>query len=164
MSMAHMAAVVWVPYLASDFGSIAGGWASGLLIRRGWEIMAARRAVMLASVSIMPLGICIAWMRSSFFTIGLICVVLFAHMSWKTNLMTLTNDLFPRPIVASVAGILSTGSGGGGVLFTMLVGYVVQSYSYVPVFVMMGFMHPVSYLCVYWMVRKREQGAAGAYS
>jgi ACS family hexuronate transporter-like MFS transporter len=79
-------------------------------------------------------------------------------MSWKTNLMTLTNDLFPRPIVGSVAGILSTGSGGGGALFTMLVGYVIQRYSYVPVFVMMGFMHPVSYLFVHWMVRRRELG------
>lgn len=164
MSMAHMAAVVWVPYLASDLGSIVGGWGSGLLIRRGWGVMAARRAVMLASVSIMPLGICIAWMRSSSFAIVFICVVLFAHMSWKTNLMTLTNDLFPRPIVGSVAGILSTGSGGGGILFTMLVGYVIQSYSYVPVFVMMGFMHPVSYLFLHWMVRKRDEGATGAYN
>ncbi len=156
MSMTQMSAVVWVPYLASDFGSIVGGWCSGFLIRRGWEIMAARRAVMLASVSLMPVGLFIAWMGSPYLAIGIICIVLFAHMSWKTNLMTLTNDLFPRPVVASVAGILSTGSGAGGALFTMLVGYVIQSYSYVPVFVMMAFMHPVSYLFVHWMVRKSE--------
>jgi ACS family hexuronate transporter-like MFS transporter len=160
MSMAQMAAVVWVPYLASDIGSIVGGWCSGVLIRRGWEVVPARRAIMVASVALMPAGIAIAWMHSSFLTIALMCLVLFAHMSWKTNLMTLTNDIFPKPVVGSVAGILSTGSGAGGALFTMLVGYVIQSYSYVPVFVMMGFMHPASYLFVHWMVRNREQGVA----
>ena len=37
--------------------------------------------------------------------------VLFAHMSWKTNLMTMTVDIFPRSVVASAAGILGMGSG-----------------------------------------------------
>jgi ACS family hexuronate transporter-like MFS transporter len=157
MSMAQMASVVWVPYLASDIGSIVGGWCSGVLVRLGWDTVPARRAVMVASVALMPVGIAVAWVHSSLLTIALMCLVLFAHMSWKTNLMTLTNDIFSRPIVGSVGGILSTGSGAGGALFTMLVGYLVQSYSYVPVFVMMGFMHPISYLFVHWMVRKQEK-------
>ena len=152
MSMAKMAAIVWVPYLASDIGSVAGGWLSGLLIRRGWSVLSARRIVMLISVALMPLGILIVWTESSFLAIVLICVVLFAHMSWKTNLMTLTVDIFPRPVVASVAGIVGTGGGAGAAAFTTLVGYLVQGYSYVPVFVMMGLMHPISYLFVHWLV------------
>jgi len=84
----------------------------------------------------------------------LVSLVLFCHMSWKTNLMTLTVDVFPKPVVASVAGLIGAGGGLGGALFTGLAGYLLQRYSYVPVFWIMGFLHPVSFLLVYWLVRQ----------
>lgn len=75
-------------------------------------------------------------------------------MSWKTNQMTLTVGVFPRVIVASVAGIVGTGGGLGAALFAFVAGHMIQRYSYVPVFWVMGLMHPVAYLFVYCLVRE----------
>ena len=152
MTMKGMSMVVWIPYLASDIGSIAGGWYSGFLIRRKREVLDARKRALLISALVMPLGIIIAFTASQAVAVGLMCVVLFAHMSWKTNLMTLTIDIFPRAVVGSIAGIVATGSGLGAVVFTGIAGYVIEKHSYTPVFVAMGFMHICAYFIVRWTV------------
>jgi ACS family hexuronate transporter-like MFS transporter len=154
--MKRMGMVVWIPFLASDLGSIGGGWLSGHLIRRGWQILIARRLVMLFSALVMPLGIVIAYVNSSVLAIFLVCLVLFAHMCWKTNQMTLTVDVFPRPVVASVAGIVGTGGGLGAATFAIVAGYMIQRYSYVPVFWVTGLMHPLAYIFLHWLVQERR--------
>lgn len=82
-----------------------------------------------------------------------ISIVTFAHMAWKTNLVTINNDIYPVGIIGSVSGMIAFGSGVGGTLFTNMTGQVVQHYSYTAIFVIMGFLHPVSYLLVRWLVR-----------
>ena len=34
---------VWIPFLAADLGNFFGGWISGVLIKRGWSVGAARK-------------------------------------------------------------------------------------------------------------------------
>ena len=148
-TMAEIGAVAWMPYLAADLGSIAGGMLSGRLVDRGWEVLRARKLTMVFSVLLMPLGIMVAYARSSAAAIALICVVTFAHMAWKTNLMTMTNDIYPRRIVASSAGIIGMGSGIGGALAASVTGHIIQRFSYRMVFVIMGFLHPIA-MAIVW--------------
>jgi hypothetical protein len=37
----------WVPFVGADLGNFFGGWASGYLIKRGWSLGAARKAVVI---------------------------------------------------------------------------------------------------------------------
>jgi ACS family hexuronate transporter-like MFS transporter len=80
-------------------------------------------------------------------------VVTFAHMAWKTNLMTMTNDLFPTSIVGSVAGLVGLGSSLGGIIFTRITGIVVENYSYTLIFYIMAFLHPLALLLVNALIR-----------
>ncbi len=156
MTMQGMSAVIWIPYLASDIGSILGGWYSGYLVSRQWKILRARNLVLFWSAMAMPLGILIVFTRSQVAAIAFMCVVLFAHMSWKTNLMTLTIDIFPRRVVGTIAGIVAMGSGLGAIGFAGIVGSLIKNYSYTPIFVAMGFMHMAAYLVVRWTVRREN--------
>jgi len=74
-------------------------------------------------------------------------------MAWRTNLTTMTNDIYPVRLIGSVSGIIAFGSGLGGVLFTNLTGFVVQHSSYTLIFIIMGFLHPVSYVVVRLLVK-----------
>ncbi len=152
LSEQRMSYVVWIPYLISDIGSIAGGWYSGKLIARKMGTVAARKSVMFASVLLMPLGLLLLLKPATAFSLLIISVVLGAHSAWKTNLVTLTVDIFPRRVVATVHGIVATGGGIGGALFTSLAGIVIDKYSYAPLLVLMGVLHPLAYLCVRWLV------------
>ncbi|MFN7924627.1 MAG: MFS transporter [Bryobacteraceae bacterium] len=143
----------WMPYLTADVGSILGGLLSGYLVKRGWDVLRARSASMWPFAMMMPLSWVVAATDSSVVTMAVVCVVTFAHMAWKTNIMTITNDIYPTHIVGSVAGIVAFGNGLGGTLFTFLTGIIVQNYSYNAIFIIMGFMHPVAFVIFRWLVR-----------
>lgn len=153
MSEQRMSYVVWIPYLISDVGSVFGGWYSGQLIARKFGAVSARKMVMIVSALLMPAGLLLTLKPPLALALALISFVLGAHSSWKTNLVTLTVDIFPRPVVATVHGIVATGGGIGGALFTTAAGYVIDKFSYTPLLVLMGVLHPVAYLCVRWLVR-----------
>ena len=48
--------------------------------------------------------------------------------------LTFPSDLFPQDVVASVTGVSGLGAGLAGALFTLLVGWLVDRFSYYPAF------------------------------
>lgn len=153
-TMAEMGMLAWMPYLAADTGALTGGWISGRLIARGINPLQARMAVMLPFALVMPLSLAVNHAPTRTLTLGLICAVTFSHMAWKTNQATLTNDVFPKPLIGTVSGILAFGNGLGGTLFTWMTGYVVQWFGYESIFILMSVLHPLSYLIVRRLVRQ----------
>ena len=153
LSEKNMSYVVWIPYLISDIGSIAGGWYSGKLIARKFQTVASRKLVMLVSALLMPFGLFLLLKPATPLSLVIISVVLGAHSAWKTNLVTLTVDIFPRHVVATVHGIVATGGGIGGALFTSVAGIVIDKFSYTPLLALMGILHPLAYLCMRWLVK-----------
>ena len=143
-SIVAIGLTTWVPFLTADLGAIAGGWLSGRLIRRGMAPIQARKRVMLPAAAVMPLSLIVPTSDSSVVAVTAICVVTFAHMAWKTNLMTMTNDVYPTAVVGSAAGIVGLGSSLGGVIFTGITGVVVERYSYAAIFFLMAFLHPTA--------------------
>jgi ACS family hexuronate transporter-like MFS transporter len=153
-TLAEVGLLAWMPYLSADLGALAGGWFSGHLIRRGAAVLHARKWTMIPCALVMPAGIAAAYLPWTWM-MAVICVVTFAHMAWKTNLMTMTNDVFPVRIVGSAAGVVGLGSGLAGAWSTPAVGRIVDTFSYDAVFWTMGFLHPVATLLLFALVRKR---------
>lgn len=145
-TLAQIGLFAWLPYLTSDIGSLAGGYLSGRLLDGRRTPLEARYAVMLPAALFMPAGAAIPFLPSSQAALALICLVTLAHQVWKTNLMTITNDIFPVASVGSVSGIVALGSGIGGAVFMNLTGHIVQALSYTSIFLVMGFLHPAAYL------------------
>ena len=60
-------------------------------------------------------------------------------------------DVFPKSVVATIWGLASMGSGFGGMVFALVTGWLVDRYSYVPVFI--GFsLIPMIALLIIWFV------------
>jgi MFS transporter, ACS family, hexuronate transporter len=152
-TLVEVGMLAWMPYLAADCGSILGGFASGKLIQRGWPVLRARAAIMLPFALMMPLGILVVYTTSKAGVLAVICMVTFSHMAWKTNLQTVTNDLYPTRVVGRVAGVVAFGNGVGGTLFTLFTGYIVQNFSYDAIFYVMACMHPTALLIFRWLVK-----------
>ena len=115
-----------VIYLISDVGSVAGGWLSSFMIRRGFSVNAGRKVAMLAcAISVVP--IVFAYRVSGLWpAVLLIGLATAGHQGFSANLYTLTSDLFPKRAVASVAGIGGMAGAVGGMLIAKIVGYVLQ--------------------------------------
>jgi len=145
-TLVEIGLIAWLPYLTADIGALAGGWISGRLISPHRSILQARYLPMAVSAFAMPVSIGIAYTASSSVAVALISFVTCCHQIWKTNLMTITNDIYPIAEVGSVAGIVSLGSGIGGVLFMNATGHIVEALSYDWVFIIMGFLHPAAFI------------------
>jgi ACS family hexuronate transporter-like MFS transporter len=138
-------------YLMAGAGSVAGGWMAGFLIRRGWPIAGARRAVMAVVAICMPVAATAVFTSNIVLAIALISLATAGHQAWTANLFTIPSDIFPKATVASVVGIGGCAGGLGGFLFSaILPGYVVTYFGYVPMFVLAGVLHPLA-----WMVGTR---------
>lgn len=65
-------------------------------------------------------------------------------MVWMTNAVTVPVDVFPTEQLGSVHGMIGTGGALGGLLTQIAVGYLVTHYSYTPVFIALGLLHPAA--------------------
>jgi MFS transporter, ACS family, hexuronate transporter len=158
LSLPQVGNLAWLVYLGADVGCVLGGWATGLLIRRGVKPVASRLRVMTAAACLLPLGPLVAFAPSAESAVLIAMVVAFAHLTWQVVMTALAVDLFPQHTVATVFGLIAAGSGFGGLVSNELVGRLVTSWSYTPVFVVMGLLHPLALLLV-WQVRGEKTQA-----
>ncbi len=153
-----------VVYLMADFGSVAGGWVSGYLMRKGWDRAKARKTAMALCACAMPIAVMAVLAPSPVLAVLLVSIATAAHQGWSANLFTTTSDIFPKSAVASVTGIGGCAGGFGGFLFSAIIpGYLITKFGYTPVFLMMGFMHLTALLIVHKMMgRMRPIAEVGA--
>ena len=157
LTLAEIGRIGWIPFLFADAGCLLGGGMGSYLMSRGWSANKARRTVMITSACMMSGAIFVDQTESLPVVIGLISLAAFAHQSWSTNMLTLPSDLFPSNVVASVSGLSGTGAAVGGMLFMLVTGYLVDHFSYAPVFAMAAVMHPIAAVVLVLVVGRIKQ-------
>ncbi|MDE1146457.1 MAG: MFS transporter [Azospirillaceae bacterium] len=138
-----------VIYLMSDVGSVAGGWLSSRLMRRGRGANVARKAAMLAgALCVMPV-LSAPWVGSLPLAVAVIGLATAGHQGFSANLMTLPSDLFPRSAVATLVGIGGAAGAVGGMLMAKFTGWILQTTgSYGPVFLVAALAYPLALLAL----------------
>jgi ACS family hexuronate transporter-like MFS transporter len=103
--------------------------------------------------------------QSATVSIGLVSIASLGYTGCVANMLAFPADVFPRNVQASIWGLASMGSGFGGIVFALLTGWVVDHYSFVPVFIGFGLMPMVCVLIVWLLVgplRPLHERPAGA--
>ena len=142
----------WIPFLAADLGSLAGGWAGRRLIAGGLSLGASRKLLIATGAALVVLSLPAGVADSPAAALGLIGLAMFAIQAKAANLFALPTDLFPAEIVASVWGLFGAVGALGGAAFTWAVGPVTEVYGYLPVFWAVGVTQVLSALLVLWYV------------
>ena len=130
MSKTDLALPVAVVYSMTTVGSVFGGWLSGNLIKRGWEVYKARRGAMLVfALCVLPVVTAQALGEySHWFAILIVGFAASAHQAWSANIFTTTSDMFPKKAVASVTGLGGMAGGIGGILIARTAGALLDHY------------------------------------
>jgi ACS family hexuronate transporter-like MFS transporter len=153
--LAMVGRYAWVPFIFGDIGYVLGGWLSGRLIQNGWALPRARKFVMLVGAAVMPVAILAPLVPEAWMAIAATCFLTFGHAFWVSNLQTLPTDLFRGGEVGTASGFTGMGGAIGGMLANLGTGWIVARFSYAPVFLMAGLMHPLSIALVYWLLPDR---------
>lgn len=94
-----------VIFVMADFGSLFGGYISGLLIKNGWSVNKARKITLLVCAIIILPVVFVPVVAGKWLAVFLIGLGAAGHQSWSINSYTLVPDVFPKKAVASVIGI-----------------------------------------------------------
>jgi ACS family hexuronate transporter-like MFS transporter len=107
--------------------SIAGGWFTGYLNRKGYTVTRARKTGMLVcALAVLPmLYVTRASDWQAVFLIGLAGA---AHQAWSATIYTTVSDMFPKSAVASIIGLGGMAGSIGGVLFPIFAGEILDKF------------------------------------
>jgi ACS family hexuronate transporter-like MFS transporter len=158
---------VWIPFLAADLGNFFGGGLSGYLIRRGWSLGAARKALVVFG------GFGVLLLIPTIFTVKLYLITLlfglatFSYASFSTIANVLPTDLYSSEAVASVSGMSGTGAGIGTIIAFKLIGHfsdarqAVGTHSFDPIVIVAGLIPFIGMILVLLLVRNTRATGQG---
>ena len=145
----------WIPYCFGAVGYILGGIIAEQLMRRGWTLSRARKAVLFGGAAVLPGAIFAPFVPTAGLAIAAICLVTLGHGLWTSNLQALPGDLFEDHEVGTVTGLSGSGGAIGGILANLATGWIVQHFTYAPIFLAAGLVHPLSAAIIYAMLPAR---------
>ncbi len=148
-NLAMIGRYAWLPYAVGGIGYLIGGWLPALMMRKGWSVSHSRKMAMCIGVVMMPTAILAPLAPTWWMAIVAMCVVVMGHAIWITNLMTLPTDLFPSHEVGTAAGFSGMGGAIGGALANWYTGSIVAHFSYLPLFICAGLLHPISMMLIW---------------
>jgi ACS family hexuronate transporter-like MFS transporter len=141
-----------VIYLMADAGSIAGGWLSSSMIKRGATVNRARKtALFICALGLLPV-IFAQKISNLWLAIAVLGLATASHQGFSSNLYTLVSDLFPKNNVASVAGFGGTAGYLGASIFQIFVGHMVQGGSYAMPFLCAGLAYLIAFGVIHVLV------------
>jgi len=144
MDLAEIGMLAWLPFLFGAIGSATGGWASGYLIQKGRDPVAARKIVMSIAAALLPAGILAVLAPNGVRAVAWVCVAAVGHVSWVSNAQTLPADVLPSRIVGTALGVTQAAGYVGNLIVTLIIGHVLDRFSYFPVFCAAGLFHPIA--------------------
>ena len=153
LSLNQMRLPLIVIYFGASFGSLIGGWLSGMWMKRGHTVNFSRKAAMICCAAF-AIPVVLATHFSNFWiSVGVITLAAAAHQGWSANIFSTPSDLFRPGSVATVVGIGGTAGALGGAGFAAFAGYMLNTtHSYTLLFMMCGLSYPVAMGCFQLLV------------
>jgi ACS family hexuronate transporter-like MFS transporter len=148
MSLEKIGNLFWIPFLTLGISQIFSGNITDRLVMRGRAPAAAKNLMLLLAASITPISWFAGIVPNPYWAIMCMSVLLFAHGVWITNYLSLVADLFPARHNATVVGLTGMVGGIAGMLSTLVIGPVVDRFSFAPIFVISGFVYPLAYVLI----------------
>jgi ACS family hexuronate transporter-like MFS transporter len=150
---------VWIPFIAADVGSFIAGGVSGALIKRGWPLGAARKALIIFGGIGMMMIIPTVFTTNLYLIALLFAITTFTYASFTTMANVMPADLFNSQSVASVSGLTGTGAGIGTIIAFKLIGYfsdarqATGTHSFDPIIIIAGVLPLVGMVLVLLLMR-----------
>ncbi len=149
----------WIPFVAADAGNFLGGGISSWLVKRGWNVVAARKAVIVVCGLGMTLLIPAVFTSNLLALAGLFSISTCCYAAWSTMALTLPSDVYPNHFVATVSGLSGAGAGIGTIISTFLIGWTADRYSFEPILIVASLVPLVATVLIVTMVRGRGSAA-----
>jgi MFS transporter, ACS family, hexuronate transporter len=151
----------WIPFVTAGAGNLFGGWASEWMLRRGVSVHRAKKICVWLFAALMMSAIPAVLTPNVVLSIALISLATMGYTGALANMLSMPADVFPKNAVGSIWGLASMGAGFGGMVFSLITGWVVDHYSYIPVFFGFGLI-PLIAAAIVWTLPEQVTGLEDA--
>jgi len=150
----QIALFAWLPFLAADLGCLFGPAIAAWLHRRGMHLIDARRVAFTVGAVMMTGMMFVSAVESPVLAIALLCLGGFAHQTLSVTVITMSSDLFPQHEVGTATGTAGLAANLGVLIFTLVLGSLVDDVGYQPFFILLGVVDLIGALLLWTLIRK----------
>ncbi len=154
LSITEIGSLAWIPFLVLGLTNIGAGRVSDLLVAQGWTPRRARLTLMLTASLLTPASWLASLAAVPSLAIALMSVLMFAHGIWIANFITLIGDTVTPGEVGTAVGLTGTSGGIAGMISSLVIGPVVDHFSFAPVFLASALLYPAAWLVL--VARRRS--------
>lgn len=154
LTMMEIGFVGWIPFLMGDVGGVLGGWAAGVMLRRGVSVLNTRRILMYGSAGVCLLSFAVPYMTGIGPVLTMLGIAVAADNFLSAHMFAAVTDLFPDHQVGRATGLTGIAGGLSGMLFPLLTGALVDRISYTPVFAFVALMPLAGTMALFAVGRK----------
>jgi len=153
LPLKEIAMFAWLPFLAADFGGLAGGFLNKFMMKR-WNITtvnARRIGFTVGAMLMLPLAF-VGFVKSPYLAIGLVSICGFAHQMLSTQCITMATDLFSKRQCSTVSGFAGTAGWTGILVCTLIMGALVKTIGYNPFFIILSVLDLIGAIILWTVV------------
>jgi ACS family hexuronate transporter-like MFS transporter len=154
MSLLQIGGLAWIPFFMGGAGGVAGGWAAGILLRRGVPVPRMRKLLMYGSSLLCCTSFFVPYSTGIPMALAMIGIAAAADNFLSANMYGAITDLFPDHKIGRATGLTGVAGGLSGLLFPLLTGILVDHVSYAPVFLMVAIMPLVGTILLFVLARR----------
>jgi len=152
--LTQIALFAWLPFLAADLGCLFGPAVAAFLHRRGMHLIDARRSAFTLGAVMMTGMMFVSAVESPVLAVALLCLGGFAHQTLSVTVITMSSDLFPQGEVGTATGVAGMAANLGVLIFTLVLGSLVDQVGYQPFFILLGVGDLVGAVLLWTLIRK----------
>lgn len=145
----------WIPFAFAGAGSLMGGWLSSYLVKKNLSLDISRKIPLGIGAAMLPASLLITG-ASLNMAIVFFSMAMFGHQLYSTIVQTLVVDMFPSKAVGSITGLMGCGATYGAMVFSFIIGFIIEKYGYSPAFIISGVLHPLSFIFVFIIIKRIE--------
>ncbi|HEY4048710.1 MAG TPA: MFS transporter [Acidobacteriaceae bacterium] len=151
-SLAQIGALAWIPFVIAGLGNLLGGLVGALLLRWGVSPAIAGKLASTLFILCMLAAIPAVYAHSPFVSMGFVSLAMMGYTGTLANMLAFPSSVFPKELVGSVYGIASMGAGFGGMVTTLIAGWAIDHFSYIPVFIGFGLLPLIGALLIWTLL------------
>jgi ACS family hexuronate transporter-like MFS transporter len=161
VSLDYIGNYLWIPFLALGIANIVGGWLSDLLYKIKEDVNFARKINMgIAALLTLPV-ILAGTLSDPVWIVVVMSLAFFAHGIWITNYITSIGDIFGKEKASTVVGLSGSAGAVSSLVINPLIGIVIASFTYMPLWIYSGIMYPVAFLIFILFLPNMNKKLAG---
>lgn len=165
VTLASMAGMASLAYLLGGVGQAGGGYFSGWLIRLGYSVDASRKFTFAVGGLIAAVGTFLVPMAGSARVADLLAGLGILGANIMSNIqITIITDVFPKSAQARVTSLTGVGEGLMNMGMSLVTGFLVDHFSFLPVFAAAAALPVAAILGLFFLLRKCQPMLPGEFA